>query len=53
MTASAPGQAWLADALTKVAAATHVDDAPDQIRRLGGQLLNSGSESGHILLRDV
>jgi thiamine biosynthesis lipoprotein len=47
------GQAWLADALTKVAAATPMDDAPDQIRRLGGQLLNSGSESGHILLRDA
>lgn len=38
-------QAWLADALTKVAAASHEDDAPEQIRRLGGFLLNSASKT--------
>ena len=47
------GQAWLADALTKVAAATPMDDAPDQIRQLGGLLLNSDSESRYICLRDA
>lgn len=31
--------AWLADGLTKVAAATPADAAPEQIRQLGGQLL--------------
>jgi FAD:protein FMN transferase len=47
------GQAWLADALTKVAAATPMDDAPDQIRRLGGQLLNLDSGRDHTCLRDA
>lgn len=43
-------QAWLADALTKVAAASHKDDAPEQIRRLGGFLLNpvSNTPEGHL-----
>jgi thiamine biosynthesis lipoprotein len=37
-------QAWLADALTKVAAASHKDDAPERIRRLGGFLLDPASK---------
>ena len=43
-------QAWLADALTKVAAASHKDDAPGQIRRLGGFLLDlaSNTPEGHL-----
>lgn len=47
------GQAWLADALTKVAAATHVDDTPDQIRRLGGQLLNTKAKNKSGSLEDT
>lgn len=47
------GQAWLADALTKVAAATPINDVPDQIRRFGGQLLGSGSDRIHACGRDA
>lgn len=45
--------AWLADALTKVAAATANDEAPKIIRRLGGQLLEPVAPRQPIHLDDI
>lgn len=45
--------AWLADALTKVAAATANDEVPEVIRQLGGELLDPTASPPPILLDDI